>query len=241
MAHFIGAALRERQPERYKWLASQSGCEFFRRHVRSTPLTQLTSVYLPFAAIESAIMEVADLLTRWTIRIALALYVATLLLRLTSSGHMRRLQLARLAWTAGCIAFLIHIACAFHFVHHWSHAAAYADTARQTADVVGWNWGGGLYFNYLFGLVWIADVFWWWVDADSYLTRSRWIEWLVQGSLAFIAFNSTVVFGVGSIRWVGLAATVLLVAVWLGTVRATSARQNEPTMPPIRADESPNR
>lgn len=173
-----------------------------------------------------------NLLTLWTIRIALALYVAAVLLRLRSRGNQHQLRLARLAWSAGCVAFIFHVLCAFHFFHHWSHDAAYAETARQTAEVVGWNWGGGLYFNYLFGLVWVADTVWWWLEAGSYLARPKWIEWLIQGILAFIAFNSTVVFGHGAIRWCGLAATVLLAGVWLGTVRAASARPSRPTPPP---------
>lgn len=183
----------------------------------------------------------ADLYTRWTIRVALALYLAALLLRLRVRCDQRCLQLARLTWSAGCIAFLIHVACAFHFFHHWSHAAAYEHTAQRSAETVGWSWGGGLYVNYLFGLIWIADAAWWWIDADGYLARTRWIEWPVQGFLAFITFNSTVVFGVGAIRWFGLAATVLLAGLWLGTVRSASTRRCEPTKPPFRSDESPSR
>jgi uncharacterized membrane protein len=153
---------------------------------------------------------VSDLLIRWSIRIALAFYVLALLLRIG-----RRDRQARFAWTTGCIAFLLHVAAAFHFVHHWSHDAAYVETARQTVEVVGLDWGGGVYFNYLFAAVWTGDVIWWWVNPSGYQNRPRWIEWLVQGFMAFIAFNATVVFGHGAIRWAGVGAVVLIFFSWV--------------------------
>jgi uncharacterized membrane protein len=151
-----------------------------------------------------------DLLIRLAVHVALAFYVAGVLFRLS-----KRNRPARFLWTAGCVAFLLHVAAAFHFVHHWSHDAAYAETARQTNEVVGLNWGGGIYFNYLFAAVWLGDVIWWWHNPATYLARPRWIEWLVQGFLAFIVFNATVVFGHGPIRWAGLGATVLIIAFWV--------------------------
>jgi hypothetical protein len=111
--------------------------------------------------------------------------------------------------------FLLHLLCAFHFQHHWSHAAAYEHTAQQTAALVGLAWGGGIYVNHVFALVWGADVVWWWCAPQSYQTRSRWFEWTVQGFMAFIAFNATVVFGAGAVRWVGLAASMWLAVLLL--------------------------
>lgn len=34
--------------------------------------------------------------------------------------------------------------------------ALYQETAQLTAEVFGVNWGGGLYFNYVFTAVWVA-------------------------------------------------------------------------------------
>ena len=106
-------------------------------------------------------MEVGELLTRWTIRIAVALYVASLASRIFSP------RWSRLAWTAGCALYLLHVACAFEYYHHWSHTEAYDSTAKQTAETVGLDWGGGLYANYAFTLVWLADVVWWWAGSES--------------------------------------------------------------------------
>jgi hypothetical protein len=67
-----------------------------------------------------------------------------------------------------------------------------------------------LYANYLFALVWGVDVLWWWRNPHGDHSRPRFIDWAMQGFLAFIAFNSTVVFGAGAIRWLGLAASLFL-------------------------------
>ena len=34
------------------------------------------------------------------------------------------------------------------------------NSARQTAEVFGLDWGGGLYVNYAFTAAWVADVAW---------------------------------------------------------------------------------
>jgi hypothetical protein len=54
---------------------------------------------------------------------------------------------------------------------------------------------------------------------QRYQARPRAIEWAVQGLLAFIAFNATVVFGARAIRWVGLAATLLITILVCHTYR----------------------
>ena len=146
-------------------------------------------------------METGELWTRWTVRVALMLYVFSLVVRSRSP------RWGRLTWTAGCLAYLMHVACAFEFYHHWSDTDAYAFTARQTAAVVGLDWGGGLYVNYAFTLVWIADVVWWWLRSDAPMPALRWIG---HGFMGFIAFNATVVFATGFSRWFGIGACILI-------------------------------
>ena len=155
---------------------------------------------------------------RWTVRLAMALYVVSLAMQ-----GLARDRAARLTWTVGCFAYLAHVACAFHFSHHWSHAEAYASTAQQTFAVTGLDWGGGLYANYAFTLVWIADVCWWWAGIERYRERPGAATRLIHGYLAFIAFNATVVFVAGPVRWIGLTATMLLAILWTRQV-LTSAR-----------------
>jgi hypothetical protein len=157
-------------------------------------------------------MGPGELLTRWTVYLALALYATALAIRCLAAGRRPALQGARLAWTGGCLAFLAHVGCAFQFYHGWSHARALAATAERAAEVVGLAWGGGLYANYAFGLLWAADAGWWWLRPDGYRRRPAGLEGAVQGFLGFMAFNATVVFGAGAVRWgaclglLGLAA-----------------------------------
>ena len=157
-------------------------------------------------------MDTGELLTRWSVRLALALYALALVRRWSSRGRRSALATARGLWTIGCLAFLFHVFCAFQFYHLWSHADAYAVTARRTAEMVGWHWGGGLYANYVFTLVWLADVIYWWRGLELYETRRRAVAWSVRGFLAFLVFNAAVVFAEGAMRWVSLGVCLFLLA-----------------------------
>lgn len=171
-------------------------------------------------------MDTGELLTCWSVRLALALYALALLRRWSSRGRRSSLAAARWFWTAGWLAFLFHVLCAFQFYHHWSHTDAYAVTARRTAEVVGWHWGGGLYANYAFTLIWLADALSWWRGLEIYERRRRAIAWSVQGFLAFLVFNAAVVFAQGAMRWVSLAVCVFLLVFrgWLALRTARSVR-----------------
>jgi len=158
-----------------------------------------------------------ETLTRWTVRIALACYTVAM-----ACWWRRRDRLAGLAWTTGCLGYLAHVAAAFHFYHGWSHQAAWQETARRTADLMGWSWGGGLYWNYAFTLVWVADAVWWWRDAARYHQRRRWVTAVVHAFLGFMIFQGAVVFASGAVRWLGLIATL---AAGLKTFHAAGARQ----------------
>ena len=159
-----------------------------------------------------------DGLTRWTVRLALLLYAATLVLRLAAPGKSRA---ARLLWTSGCLLFLVHVAAAFHFFHGWSHGDAYRETARQTGNLTGTYWGGGLYLNYLFTLAWAADAAWWWGGGlEAYARRPRWIGGALHAFLLFMAFNATVVFERGAVRWLGGGVAALLLALVIARARS---------------------
>lgn len=161
-------------------------------------------------------MSPGELATRWTVRLALAGYFAGAALRGGRPRSSNRERVARLAWTLGCLFYLAHVGCAFHYFHGWSHAAAYQRTADETAATTGWKWGGGLYFNYAFTVVWLADTLWWWRPAAG--RRAHWLATSVQAFLAFMVFNATVVFGHGAIRWFGLAGCALLAVRWLRVI-----------------------
>jgi hypothetical protein len=152
-------------------------------------------------------------LTRGAAWLALVLYVGGELARAFRCGERGRV-LGRWMASLGCAVFGAHVACAFQFYHQWSHAAAYADTARQTAELTGWKWGGGLYLNYLFALPWAGEVVWSWAHWAGYEVRPKWIMWPVRSFFWFMMFNGTVIFVHGPARWFGLALCATLLICW---------------------------
>ncbi len=159
------------------------------------------------------------ILTLWTIRAAVISYAASVIAWLR-----RRDRSARLIWSLACLLYLVHVACAFHFYHHWSHSAAYEDTARRTAELLGASWGGGLYLNYIFTVAWMMDVIWWWRGFALYRSRPQWMHTSVHTFFAFMFFNATVVFATGPVRWLGLVATATLGFIWWQSGSASVGR-----------------
>ena len=170
-------------------------------------------------------MSGGGVLIKLTVWIAVAGYFAGATLYALARGRQHWDSLARLAWTAGCVALLAHVACAFHFQHGWSHAAAYRDTARQTAEVFGRDWGGGVYVNYALAVGWVADVCCWWGFGLGAYRRRPWplvVAW--HAFLLFIVFNATFVFAGGFVRWAGAGLCAALVVVWLAVARGALTR-----------------
>lgn len=161
-------------------------------------------------------MRSGEFLTRMTIWIAIAGYAIGTVVFATARRRAGANWWTRWAWTIGCAALFAHFASAYEFYHAWSHASAYADTARQTAEVFKVNWGGGLFINYAVAALWLVDVAWWWIAGlDSYRRRPWLITMLWHGFLIFIIFNATVVFKDGLIRWTGLFVCVILCVSWV--------------------------
>lgn len=158
--------------------------------------------------------DVGETLTRNTVRLSLTWYSVALclMMRLTASDWLAASTIGRLArwcWTWALICFLVHLGMAFHYYHHWSHAAAFEHT-RQLGGV-----GEGIFMSYLFTCLWIADVGWWWARPKQYADRSPWLDRLLHAFMLFMVFNGTVVFESGLIRWAGLVLFAVLSAVWL--------------------------
>jgi hypothetical protein len=158
------------------------------------------------------------LLTAWTIRLALACYVAYLAgwLLVPNRGNCGASwpSVARWLWTFGCVLFVIHVACAFHFYHGWSHADAFEKTAADTEQLLGVRFGEGIYFSYLFLILWIVDVVVMWMrrspSGQSPRPMVAAMHWLLHAYLFFIAFNGAIVFAAGPTRWAGIAACLVL-------------------------------
>lgn len=179
-------------------------------------------------------MSKGEFLTRgtiWTTIVAYALGSAAFALAGRSSqwhsaGRSRWYARARVAWTVAVISLITHFIFAFQFYHDWSHDSAYRDTARQTADVVGLNWGGGLYINYALLAIWMADVACWWLAGlNSYRARPWPLTIIWHGLLIVIIFNATVVFADGIVRWLGLAICICLFLTWTLIASQRSTRK----------------
>ena len=170
-------------------------------------------------------MSSGEFLTRSTIWVSILAYTIGSIVFALAHGRISFDRWARLAWTIGCAALVAHFICAFDFYHGWSHESAYADTARQTAEVIRINWGGGLFINYAVALVWLADVVWWWfAGVSAYRRRPWWITLIWHGFLIFIIFNATVVFKDGLTRWVGLLVCLSLLLSWVSIRNEFSKR-----------------
>lgn len=164
-------------------------------------------------------MTIHEMVILWTARAA----VGCMLVRATLTARRLGAVPARsecFVWSAGCVLFLLHVAAAFQFEHNWSHEAAWRHTAAQTAAVTGWDWGGGLYLNYLFTLLWVADAVWDWhvcLTGRNVLPR---LQIALRWFLAFIVFNATVVFGHRG--WWVAAAVLVLALLWTRRMRRSS-------------------
>ena len=88
--------------------------------------------------------------------------------------------------TAACALYLAHVACAFHFYHDWSHESAYRQVERESEELLGVEIGGRLYLNYVFTLVWCADVVRVWIRGNA---RDVVCTRLLHSFMAFMAFH----------------------------------------------------
>ena len=150
-------------------------------------------------------------ITLWTVRVALLLAFIALAARIVAARRPWCRAAWPWLWAAACAVFLAHVAAAFHFVHGWSHAAAYAETARRTEEWFGWNFGGGLYANYLFTALWTLDAAAWCFAPRLAQRVPRWLQSLWLSFFLGMAFQGSVVFAAGPTRVVSAAGFGMLV------------------------------
>jgi hypothetical protein len=165
-----------------------------------------------------------ELLTLWTARLAVVCWAARVLVEAGGSPSPRRELGSRLFWLLGSLAFLWHVAAAFEFYHGWSHRTAMDHTARRTAEVIGLNWGGGVYFNYVALLVWPADALLAWRPAAGSMGAARRrFRRFAFGYVTFLMVNATVVFGPAFWKPAGAAFAVAWMLLRPARLREPSA------------------
>jgi hypothetical protein len=158
-------------------------------------------------------MKPSDLLIAWTIRLSMLLLFVVFALQMQRPSGQSMGRWLKYLWTAGFVMCALHFLAAFHYVHGWSHSAAYLATAEDTRKNLGFAYGAGVYFNYLFLVVWGADICWTW-RSDQKSTRSTpWIILAGRWYLLFIAFNGVVVFKSGWLRTLGAISMFLLIGI----------------------------
>jgi hypothetical protein len=155
-----------------------------------------------------------DDLVRLTIRLSLIYYALALTIMLWLrpaewNADAVRGCLARWCWTWAWLIYVVHVACAFHFYHHWSHA----DAVRHTAEVSGF--GPGIFASHFFTVAWGFDVAAWWLAPAWYAKRPAWIGRALHAFMLFIVFNGTIVYETGPIRWAGVVLFLELAAAYL--------------------------
>lgn len=104
-------------------------------------------------------------------------------------------------WLLGAVGSIVHMLATLGWNHHWSHQAAWHETAARTKALLGVEVGAGIYFNYLFVGLWLIDAVWMNKSPGSYARRPAWWDPVVTGYLLFITFNGAVVFASGWFRW----------------------------------------
>jgi hypothetical protein len=164
-----------------------------------------------------------NVLLYWMVWLSLSAFAA---------GELAKARQLAGAWSisaAGAILMAVHIVLAMAVRHEWSHALAVEQTARQTNDMFGLNWGGGLYVNYVFAIVWMAELFVWRQWPEGYAKRPGWITWLLRGFYFVIVLSAAVVFATGWRRWMGAAIVAAVLASW--SVKTRSGPGNRPSRP----------
>ena len=166
-----------------------------------------------------------QLITLWTIRGSLFLYAVVVLRLLTwppmhlggncDSKEPPQTAWVRWTWLVSCLLFLVHVACAFHFYHDWSHTRAVAHTASETERLMGVRFGYGIYFNHLFAAAWLIDAVAWVGWPEHWRRRSPGLHAALHGYMFFIAFNGAVIFEDGPVRVAGILVTVVVSALLL--------------------------
>jgi hypothetical protein len=161
--------------------------------------------------------------------VALGCYAAsltTLALERCPSPLPRRL------WSLGCLSYVAHMILAFEVAYDWSHANAVADIAVQSESISGVRASWGIWINYAYGLVWLADLgIWWRLGEIGYRNRPRWTHWAVHGFFLFMLFNGGFIFVERWTRWIGLS----LFSVSLWAACQVAKRPKPWTLPPQKS------
>ena len=126
-------------------------------------------------------------------------------------------------WTAGALVCAFHMAWAMGWAHGWSHRSAVEATAALTASIYGVAWGSGVYVNYAFLAVWLAEATWWRWGREYATARKTRIA--LRVFYFVIIVNAAIVFTHGATRLAGSILVALLLLAW-GRLASGDARDS---------------
>jgi hypothetical protein len=147
-----------------------------------------------------------------TIWMALALFAVAEAGTGHRARHHRPAVWARPAALLGAVLATVHIVLALAIRYRWDHDAAVIGTARQAADLYGFEWRGSIYVSYVFVLVWFALA----LRPETRSTQQAsepggWI-WLWRGFALIVIANGAIVFAHGP--WRALGAVIVGILLW---------------------------
>jgi len=144
----------------------------------------------------------------WAIRLAMLSLVLVLCAEIL--GKKKTNPALASLWLLGAILALSHSLGALIAFHHSSQAEALESTAQQTAELLGFRFGAGLYVNYAFVAIWLFDAVLRLAMPTKYEQFPKMYGRLVYAFLIFIAINGAIVFKSGTVRHIGIASLLIL-------------------------------
>jgi hypothetical protein len=166
----------------------------------------------------------------WLVAVYSTIWISLLLFAIGETGRTHtRPGTAPPSWAwyaffAGWLLAIVHTLLAFGVIHDWNHDDAVRNTALQTEAMFGIAFGGGLYVNYVFFAVWLADAVWW--RTAPALVRPVWATVALHAFYMVIIFNAAVVFAPGVRRIFGAVLVSWLARLWApGVLQSRPRRQ----------------
>jgi hypothetical protein len=163
-----------------------------------------------------------ETLVYWSARASGVAFFVAVLLAGRWLGRQGSISAVRWAWTIACAFLVAHELLAMGMAFGWSQSLAWQNIAAQTLAATGIDSGGGLIVNYAAGVLWTADVAWWWLSPRSYAARPACVTALLWTFLALMFFFGAVVFAAGAVRMIA-ALLFVVAAAWLAWCAANSA------------------
>lgn len=157
------------------------------------------------------VMSPGELALRATAWLSLAAWAASEWAHRSGGPPGRR---SRALFTLAGLALALHTALALHLRHAWSQGDALREIARQTEEVTGLAFRGGLFVNYAFLAFWALEVLWWWRSPAGYLGRASLLAWASRAGFLFMFVNGAIVFGRGPVRAFGVLVVLAVLSAW---------------------------